>query len=1000
MREKTIFESPQNRVFLILGETQDWFIGRDLVMTDFESFLTAHLREIGYDHVLFRGANGYAMKFALDESSANYSFPPKDSIPEKQEGDSRARRTPGRGLPKHHSSADASKESTADAGKSGEGTAGTGKTGLSAAGAGKSDESAAASEKADKKEKWETLTYGNAHELFNTQLLSQFKEYMNARDCKNAVIFADLDAFFVSDYYTNYMELLTRMVNQPTRSENIVIFIAPGYTLEKLESQFAVRPEFARMFANMGKGEGTGMSFDPNRVLQIGVPGQDEFVRLLEHLRIVGIRERVAADTADIKGNVEDFAASFLRLDYRLKDLNKLASTLRFCCYDEALGSGGGDAGEGKSSAAGNDGHKNLLINAEHRIADYMKTYKRSSGTLFGNKIPFDEQVITYLFGGEKDYSVPALEELNRKGWESVYQVVDSVIKDNETRMKRGAVTEKNPELARMFEEIDMDRISICERMLINTKQTSRVNIPHFMLLGPPGTGKTTVAALVGRALNEAGILRTGHTVSVKGSELIAGHIGGTSHLVASKINEARNGVLFIDEAYSMLGTGREQDGHDFAQAAVDTLVGYTGTEQQDAFPFCLIMAGYGDQLEPIFDMNPGLRSRMTYTLTLKPYKPEHLAEIYLEHVTKQGLSIEEKLVPALPDFFRDLQDSVPEEDFANAREAIKTIGDDLTIRNCNARGGNCIAQEDFGEQARLFRFHDASAEENARNIEQQIEDVLATRIGNEDLKEVIRDLTKAVVVNMLYPERKAPVQPGYYFFVGSPGTGKSTATDILAKCLYILGLVKDEKVVSQSAQSLVAGFEGQTHTKTTEELKKSRRRVLLLDEAYALQSDGHGFESQAMTEMVAFMDQPENRKFCCIILAGYQEDMDALTSPKTGNVGLQSRLSAVIKFDDYSAKDCADMLVLMARQGSPAYTVDEEVKSYYEQLFEIIREEPNFANGRTVRSVCEKMKVKAIKRIERNRYAGDDPLLTRLTMEDVLSLEEARLLNMAVAKR
>ncbi|MCD7956971.1 MAG: AAA family ATPase [Lachnospiraceae bacterium] len=979
MREKTIFESPQNRVFLITGETQDWFIGRDLVMIDFESFLAAHLHEIGYDHVIFRGANSYNMKFALDEDSATYAFPSKGSSREARPGGSRGRRMPGGGLPRHRSSADTSKESAAVVGKEGE--------------------SAAASGEAGKKEKWKNLTYGNARELSQEVLLGQFKDHMNARDCKNAVVFADLDAFFASDYYRNYMELLTRMVTLPTRSENIVIFIAPGYTLEKLESQFAARPEFARMFANMGKGEGTGMCFDSNRVLQVGMPGQDEFVRLLEHLRIVGIRDRVATGAADIKGNAEDFAAGFLRLNYRLKDLDRLASTLRFCCYDKALGSGGGDAGEGSSSATGNDGHKNLILNAEHEIADYMKTYKKTSGSLFGNKIPFDEQVIRYLFGGKKDYSVSALQELNRKGWESVYEVVKAVIKDNETRMNRAAAPGQNSVLARMLEETDADRISICERIQITTKQTRRVNIPHFMLLGPPGTGKTTVAALVGRALNEAGILSTGHTVSVKGSELISDHVGGTAHLVANKIEEARNGVLFIDEAYSMLGTGKEH-GHDFAQAAVDTLVGYSGTEQQDAFPFCLIMAGYGDQLEPIFDMNPGLRSRMTYTLELKPYKPEHLAEIYLEHVAKQGLSVDERLVPVLPDFFRDLQDSVPEEDFANAREAIQIIGDELTIRNCNARGGNCIIQEDFGRQAGLFRFHDDSAEENAKRIQQEIEDVLATRIGNEDLKEVIRGLTDKVIYNMLYPERKTPVHPGYYFFVGSPGTGKSTSADILAKCLYILGLVSDEAVILQSAQSLVAGYVGQTHSKTVEELKKSRRRVLLLDEAYALRSDGHGFNSQAMTEMVAFLDQPENRKFSCIILAGYQEDMDALTRSGTGNTGLLSRLSSVIKFHDYSAKDCADMLVFMAQKGAPAYTVDDDVKDYYEQLFEIVREEPGFANGRTVRSVYEKMIDKAIRRINQNRYAGDDPLLTRLTMEDVLSPEEVRLLNRAVAKR
>ncbi|MCD7883276.1 MAG: AAA family ATPase, partial [Lachnospiraceae bacterium] len=589
-----------------------------------------------------------------------------------------------------------------------------------------------------------------------------------------------------------------------------------------------------------------------------------------------------------------------------------------------------------------------------------------------------------------------ALEELNREGWETVYKDVGKVLADNEARKMRASAgnAEENASPS-----ADPGRRSICYRMQKTVRKTSMIAIPHFTLLGPPGTGKTTIANLIGRVLNEAGILRKGHTVSVKGSEMISDHVGGTAHLVADKIEQARDGVLFIDEAYGMVNSD-QRGGRDFAQAAVDTLVGYSGVEQQEDFPFCLILGGYGRQLEPVFDMNPGLRSRMTYQLELNPYTADHLSRIYLKHIEDEGFTLDEELRPALNGFFESLIQSEPAEDFANARVAVQTIGDELTIRNCNVRRDTCIRKEDFGSQARLFRMKEDGAEKEAERIKREVEEILSCRVGNEDLKKVIRRLVNHVVYNLNNPDRRKIVQPGYYFFVGDPGTGKTTSAEMFAKCLYALGLTKDCKVIVRSAQELVAGYEGQTAANTVKILKESRRRVLLLDEAYALRSKGHGFQDEAMTEITNFLDLDENKHFCCIIFAGYQRDMDALTRPGTGNPGLLGRLQKVIKFSDYSASECVEILVSMAEHGAPPYSVPDEVRSYYEKIFEVARNDEEFSNGRTVRAVYEAMIDNAIERINNNHYANDDPLRVSFTMDDVLSEAEVRLLSTAVADR
>ncbi|MCD7884647.1 MAG: hypothetical protein LUI87_13210, partial [Lachnospiraceae bacterium] len=422
MREETIFDFYENRIFLITGETQDWYIGKDLAMIDFETFLAKYLHEIGYRYVIFRGGNEYRMKFVLDEESSRFAFPPKpgtesarkDSaetdgtshVQNASAGGSARRRMPGQRRPGRHSAAALSgTDSVSSTGSASSGADSESNTssvpsssvsGSSTSSlplspdsgrndAASADQTAMSGEMTPgtgdknvqeqapyvggkhpvlpvKKESdaWKQLDYRNRRPLSQNVLLQQFKEYVSDSIHKNAVIFTDLDAFLSSDYYKSYMEVLTQLVNQPSRDENIVIFIAHGYDLKMLEQEFIRRPDFARMFAEIGSEEGSGLRFNSKRVLQLGLPGQDEFVRLLEHMRIVGVRDRSVAGLQDIKGSIEDVKARTLRLDYDLKDLEKLASTLRFYCYEEAQKDSDG-------------GQKKPLLTVEAKIARYMR---------------------------------------------------------------------------------------------------------------------------------------------------------------------------------------------------------------------------------------------------------------------------------------------------------------------------------------------------------------------------------------------------------------------------------------------------------------------------------------------------------------------------------------------------------------------------------------------------------------------------------------------------
>ena len=145
---------------------------------------------------------------------------------------------------------------------------------------------------------------------------------------------------------------------------------------------------------------------------------------------------------------------------------------------------------------------------------------------------------------------------------------------------------------------------------------------PHMVFLGPPGTGKTVVAGIMAEILAGLGMLDSGHVVKASKGQLVAQYLGQTAPLVISRVREAKGGVLFIDEAYSLNDSGFH---HNYGEEAIATLV-----EQMEMHrgEFSAILAGYTDAMDAMLDMNEGLRSRISLSLAFEPYDEEQLTEI------------------------------------------------------------------------------------------------------------------------------------------------------------------------------------------------------------------------------------------------------------------------------------------------------------------------------------------------------------------------------------
>lgn len=183
----------------------------------------------------------------------------------------------------------------------------------------------------------------------------------------------------------------------------------------------------------------------------------------------------------------------------------------------------------------------------------------------------------------------------------------------------------------------------------------------HFVFSGPPGTGKTTVAEHVGRLLHTLGLLERGHTVKVTRADLVAEHIGQTAIKTQEAVIRALDGVLFIDEAYTLV-SDKKIGG--YGQESIDTILKLM-EEHRDRLT--VIVAGYTDRMNEFLNSNPGLKSRFTREIKFPSYSPKELVQVFRQQASKLGYELDKKVENSLIQIFTEMAD---DESFGNARAA------------------------------------------------------------------------------------------------------------------------------------------------------------------------------------------------------------------------------------------------------------------------------------------------------------------------------------------
>lgn len=478
----------------------------------------------------------------------------------------------------------------------------------------------------------------------------------------------------------------------------------------------------------------------------------------------------------------------------------------------------------------------------------------------------------------------------------------------------------------------------------------------HFTLTGNPGTGKTTVARVLGDVFEALGVLPSGHVVEVDRSKLVGQWQGHTATQVNAACDQATGGVLFVDEAYAL----KQSDTDSFGQEAIDTLL---KRMEDDRGKYVVIAAGYKKQMEDFLNTNPGLTSRFQRAFHLDDYNAEELTEILVRQAGKEKFDLDMAARNQVQAFFEN-RCARKTKDFANGREARNLLNQ---IKRAQAeRLRRADGLPDAHALTTLLAEDIPVANAGSGESLDQIMAELNTLIGLENVKEAVRDIQATLLRGKALKQNQPLAQ--HFLFTGNPGTGKTTVARILARVFFALGMLPSDKLVEVDRSKLVGQFQGETARLTARACDNAIGGVLFIDEAYTLKKDAQDSFGQEAIDCLLKRMEDDRGKFI-VIAAGYTKEMQLFIG---ANTGLASRFTDTIEFPDYTASEMLQIFESLAKAGSIRYAPPfrSALHSHLEEVY--ARRQPGFANGRTVRQLYDKLCRAQSRRVQTQNLEGD----------------------------
>ncbi|MCW2940598.1 MAG: ATPase central domain protein [Actinomycetia bacterium] len=511
----------------------------------------------------------------------------------------------------------------------------------------------------------------------------------------------------------------------------------------------------------------------------------------------------------------------------------------------------------------------------------------------------------------------------------------------------------------------------------------------HFVFVGPSGTGKTTVARVLAKIFHAFGLLPSATVVEAHRADLVGEYLGATAIKTNALVDSALGGVLFVDEAYSLVNASEGQPDR-FGNEAVQALL---KRAEDDRDNLVIILAGYEGEMEEFLDSNPGLASRFGTRVKFPSYRPAELLRIAEYQTTSRDDVLSDDARVRLMTRFEDVW----------RRGIIDQLGNGRFVRTlietaARSRDVRIVESAHRPTQEDLVMLHGqdieaafAEATERYRGYAETptLTDALAeleNMIGLAPVKRQVQEIAAQLQVAQLRAAQGLVASPPmrHFVFTGPPGTGKTTVARTVGRIFAALGLLARPEVVEVQRADLVGEHLGATAIKTGKVIDSALGGVLFIDEAYALAgtgySGGDAFGAEAVQTLLKRAE--DDRERLVVVLAGYPGEMDRFLS---SNPGLASRFGVRVSFPSYGPDELLRIAELLATCGGDLF--DDAALDDLALIFQRVCGRgliDELGNGRFARSMYEQARATRDVRISALGAAVSTADLTTITGPDV----------------